>query len=187
MPVSHFRTIHFCCLILAAVSLLGCGSLGGKGDASERVANAVKPYKIDIIQGNVVTREQLAVLKPGMAQAQVRDILGTPLLTSLFHAQRWDYVFTLQRSGQEPQQRKVTIFFKGDVVDKILADELPSESEFVSTLKSDLKPGKPPVMEASEERLKKFPAATPPASTAPAPTPAPAAAPSYPPLEPARQ
>ena len=50
----------------------------------------LEPYKVPIVQGNVVTREQVAVLRPGMSRIQVRDILGTPLLTSVFHAHRWD-------------------------------------------------------------------------------------------------
>src|SRR5262245_31434060 len=89
----------------ACLGLAACGTL----PSASRVATAVSPYKIDVVQGNVVTREQLAVLKPGMPRAMVRDVLGTPLLTSVFHAQRWDYVFTLKRQGAEPQSRKVTV------------------------------------------------------------------------------
>jgi outer membrane protein assembly factor BamE len=51
------------------------------------------------VQGNVVTSEQVARVKPGMTRAQVRDILGTPLLTDPFHADRWDYLFTIRRQG----------------------------------------------------------------------------------------
>jgi outer membrane protein assembly factor BamE len=76
--------------------LAGCGSFDG---ASNRIASIISPYKIDIVQGNVVTREQLAEIKPGMPKAQVRDILGTALLVSVFHADRWDYVFTLNRKA----------------------------------------------------------------------------------------
>ena len=164
---------------LACLALAACGSL----PSASKVATVVSPYKIDVVQGNVVTREQLAVLKPGMSPAVVRDILGTPLLTSLFHAERWDYIFTLKRQGAEPQSRKVTLFFKEDVLDRIEADELPSESEFAATLKSAAKPGPLPAMEAPAGSLDKFPAAK------PVPAPAPIAPPpvNYPPLEPAAQ
>ena len=57
------------------------------------------PYRIDVAQGNVVTKEQLARVSPGMSRLQVRDILGSPLLTDPFHADRWDYVFTIKRPG----------------------------------------------------------------------------------------
>lgn len=141
----------------------------------------VSPYKIDVVQGNVVTREQLAVIKTGMPRAVVRDVLGTPLLASVFHADRWDYVFTLKRQGAEPQSRRVTVFFKNDLLERIEADELPSETEFVATLKPSPPNAAVPVLEASEESLRKFPPASPVAKPLPAVTP-PA---SYPPLEPA--
>jgi outer membrane protein assembly factor BamE len=74
----------------------------------------LQPYRMPVVQGNVVTREQVAVLRPGMSRIQVREILGTPLLTSVFHAARWDYVFTLKRQGAEPQARRVTVYFQGE-------------------------------------------------------------------------
>lgn len=163
---------------LVLLTLAGCGNLPD----TRTVAATVSPYKIDVVQGNVVTREQLAVLKNGMPRAVVRDVLGTPLLSSVFHADRWDYVFTLQRQGAAPQSRKVTLFFKEDILDRIEADELPSEAEFVSTLKSSSPRGALPALEASEESLRKFPPASPPESK---PLPASAPPSNYPPLEPA--
>jgi outer membrane protein assembly factor BamE len=167
--------------VLTCWGLAGCASNSSLSEMRDTVAKAAKPYKIDVIQGNVVTREQRAALQPGMQRAVVRDILGTSLLTSVFHADRWDYVFTLRRAGVDEQVRKVTVFFKADVVDRIEADDLPSESEFVATLKSDAKPGKLPALEATEEGLKKFPVAHAPA---PAAAITPATPPNYPPLEP---
>ncbi len=179
----HFRRSVSLLAGLACLALAACGSLPSLPSAN-RVATAVSPYKIDVVQGNVVTREQLAALKPGMPRSVVRDVLGTPLLTSLFHAQRWDYVFTLKRQGAEPQSRKVTLFFKEDVLERIEADELPSESEFAATLKAAAKPGPLPELEAPAGSLDKFPA-TPKPAPAPATTVAPPT--NYPPLEPAAQ
>jgi outer membrane protein assembly factor BamE len=175
-------SFHLSCLALVCTSLLGCSSLGS---ATDRLAIAATPYKMDVIQGNVVTKEQVAYLKPGMPRTMVRDVLGTALLTSVFHADRWDYVFTLQRLGAEPQSRKVTVFFTNNVLARIEADDLPSESEFVSTLRTNTLPrsnGQPP-LEASEESLSKFPAPAKKVNTEP---PAPAAPVVYPPLEPSR-
>jgi outer membrane protein assembly factor BamE len=182
MLLPSCRTLCRCLIVFASLALAGCGTATGVSEASGKIANAVKPYKIDIIQGNVVTREQMALLRPGMPRAQVRDVLGTPLLTSVFHDDRWDYVFTLKRSGLEPQSRKVTVFFKDDLVAKIDADDLPSELEFVATLKSNVKADKLPPLEASPENLKKFPAAAQPAVVPPTATTSPDR---YPPLEPA--
>ena len=168
------------CLILlfaASASLMACGSLNS---ASTSIASVVTPYKMDIVQGNFVSKEQAAAVKPGMSRLQVRDILGTPLLTSVFHADRWDYVFTFKRQGVAPQARKVTVFFKDDALERIEADELPTEAEFVSSLDSGRKSGKVPVLEMSEESLKQLPApakSEPPQSLPPLPA-------SYPPLEP---
>jgi outer membrane protein assembly factor BamE len=64
-----------------------------------RIASVVTPYKVDVVQGNFISREQVEALQAGMGRQQVRDILGTPLITSLFHADRWD-MFSLQRPGQ---------------------------------------------------------------------------------------
>ena len=167
-------------LFVASASLVACGSLSG---GNTRIANVITPYKMDIVQGNFVSKEQAAAVQPGMSRTQVRDILGTPLLVSVFHADRWDYVFTLRRQGAEPQSRRVTVFFKNDVVDRIEADELPSETEFVSSLKSTPVKGPLPAMTASEQDLEKFPAPAPRESAPSAP--APGAAPTtYPPLEP---
>lgn len=168
----------------------GCSTLSEVVPDTEAIATAVSPYKIDIIQGNVVTREQLQYLRPGMPRAQVRDILGSALLASVFHADRWDYVFTLQRQGAQPQSRKVTVFFKNDVLDHVEADEVPSETEFVSTLRSNPPKGPAPVLEASPEALKAARDANPTKPAAPTPAPAAASAPvdatAYPPLEPAQ-
>lgn len=167
--------------VLAAVACLAGTACSNLPD-TRKVANTVSPYKIDVVQGNVVTREQIAALQPGMPRAVVRDVLGTPLLASVFHAQRWDYVFTLQRQGAEPQSRKVTLYFKDDLLDRVEADDLPSEAEFVSTLKSREQKGPLPALEAPAESFTKYPPVTPkPAQTAPV---APAAE-NYPPLEPA--
>jgi outer membrane protein assembly factor BamE len=169
-------------LFLASVALALC-TLGGCSGYGDKAVNLLSPYRADIVQGNVVTREQLAALKPGMSRMQVRDVLGSVLLTSVFHANRWDYVFTLKRQGAEPQLRRVTVLFKDDAMQEVIADELPSEADFVASLKSLPVTGKPPVLEASQEALSKFPA---PVRAEPADTTVPAPAVTYPPLEPAR-
>ena len=170
--------------LAAATLVAGCGTFN---DASQRVAGLFTPYRVEIVQGNFISREQVEALKPGMSRQQVRDILGTPLVTSLFHADRWDYVFTLRRQGLAEQQRKLTVHFSGDAMARVEGDTMPSEAEFVSTLDNRRKAAKVPVLEASEESLKAFDArrTTPRADPAAAPAPAPAAPANYPPLEPA--
>ena len=148
---SIVRCVCWSALGAAVFSLSACGSVD---NASNRLVNMVRPYKIDIVQGNFVSSEQLAALKEGMSRGQVKNILGTPLLTDIFHADRWDYVFTFKRQGTEPQSRKVTVFFKDDVMVRVEADPLPTEAEFVASLDSGRHSGPVPVLEMSPESLK---------------------------------
>lgn len=170
--------------VWAGVTMLaGCGSVQSLTSALPSVESLVTPYRIDIIQGNFVSREQAAALAPGMPRAQVRDMLGTPLLASAFHADRWDYAFTFSRPGLAPQKRKLTVFFKGDALERSEGDEMPTETEFVATLGArDSAKGKVPVLEATPEQLAKYPVKERPAPAAAA-TPALPATTSYPPLE----
>lgn len=91
-------------------------------------------YKAEIAQGNFVSKEQVAALKIGMPRLQVADILGTPLLVSVFHADRWEYVFSLKRQGIDTPSYKLTVYFKGDALDKIDGSNMPTEQEFIETL-----------------------------------------------------
>lgn len=145
-------------------------------------SNPIKTYRPEVVQGNFVSREQVQSLRAGMPRQMVRDILGTPLVTSLFHADRWDYAFTIQRQGAEPQQRRFSVFFKGDALDRLEGDPLPTEAEFAAKLDTRLPPKKLPELKASEEALSKFPVKSP-AADQPARANAPAASVSYPPLE----
>jgi len=164
----YFQSRAFVLLLMMGwmsvlLSLTGCSSVMDTtsrvtNQVTERVANTMKPYRITVVQGNVVTKEQYSVLRPGMSRLQIRDILGTPLLTSVFHTDRWDYVFTYQKQGQPTQSRRVTLYFKGETLERLETNEdLPSEGEFAGLLEGNQKAAKPPVLELSEDRLKKMP------------------------------
>ena len=139
---------------MACIGLAACGTGSGVSTSAINPVNWITPYRVDVIQGNFVSKEQVDALKAGMTRVQVKDILGTPLLASVFHADRWDYVFTLKRSGVTPQSYKYAVFFKGDVLERFEGDSMPSESEFIATLDSRRKLGKVPPLEATEEQLK---------------------------------
>lgn len=169
---------------LVALGLGGCSYLPSLPtiSQSESFLGVITPYRMDIVQGNVVTKGQVALIKPGMARAQVRDILGSPMLTDVFHADRWDYVFTIRRPGTEPQRRAVVAWFKDDKLEKLEAPDLPSEHEFVSSITRARADGKKPVLELTPEEKQALP--RPPKVEAP-PAEAPPPQRSYPPLEPA--
>ena len=141
-------------IIAVACGVLASCSNGTLRSSTINPVNWITPYKVDVIQGNFVSREQVEQLQAGMTRDQVKAVLGTPLLSSLFHADRWDYVFTLKRQGVEPQSFKYTVFFKGDQLERFSGDSMPSEAEFISTLSNKRVLGKVPVLQASEEQLK---------------------------------
>ena len=164
-------------IVIAAVAgITGCASL----QSSDNLLGVITPYRIEVVQGNALTREQVAQVKPGMTRTQVRDILGSPLLADVFHADRWDYMFTIRRQGAEPQRRSVVARFEGDRLKSLDAGELPSEREFVAAI-STAKPGPVPKLELSEAERNALPVPPrPPADAASAPAGAPR---DYPPLE----
>ncbi|OYU11790.1 MAG: hypothetical protein CFE38_09885 [Comamonadaceae bacterium PBBC1] len=172
-----FRTPALLVALFLSVGLSACGGLSGNINR-----DTFKPYVPEVVQGNFVSKEQRQALRPGMQRAQVRDILGTPLIASLFHADRWDYAFSIERQGVPAQNFRLTVYFKGDVLEQVDSDVLPSESEFAGRLAGPRANVKVPVLEATEEALKKFEAPKPVMDTVRPP----AALPSqYPPLEPA--
>ena len=112
--VYHYRTMHRVALI-ALLLLSACGVPRIPG---------ITPYKPEIQQGNYISQDLIAQVKPGMTREQVRFLLGTPLLTDIFHADRWDYVYWRETTDGKRDQRRVALFFadnklarmEGDVV-----------------------------------------------------------------------
>jgi outer membrane protein assembly factor BamE len=137
--------------ILAAaltLALAGCSSTKTPDTAAAADTSGVKvsgkssslfgfmrPYRIDIQQGNFVSREMVAQLRPGLTRDQVRFVLGTPLLNDMFHDNRWDYDFRLAKGNGEVMASRVSVFFKDDLVDHIDGGEnLPTESEYLTLI-----------------------------------------------------
>jgi outer membrane protein assembly factor BamE len=162
-------------LAFATTLLSGCSSLRNP----ETLFGLLTPYRIDVVQGNVVTQEVMAQIQPGLGRLQVREILGTPLLADPFHADRWDYVFTIRRQGVPDQQRRVSVFFRNDVVERFETGELPTEREFVASIDRPLA-GEEPKLQLSPEQVAALP--TPPKTDAARKVPQ-GAVREYPPLE----
>jgi len=96
---SSFRAL----LGVALLALSGCGS----------IYHAIGTYRIDIQQGNNVSNEMVRQLKLGMSKEQVRFVLGTPLVTDIFHSDRWDYVYYHKpQNSNQVEKRKLAVFFK---------------------------------------------------------------------------
>lgn len=106
-----------CGFVACAVIVSACGSI---------------VYSPEVQQGNLVTQEKVAQLKPGMSKDQVRFVLGTPLVTDIFHAERWDYVYTLQpaRRRSIKEERRLTLFFDKDGrLERVEGDVVPKGSK----------------------------------------------------------
>ena len=130
MPVPILRRVRLL-LLCATLPLAACSTAMQQHD----LTSLFKPYRIDVVQGNFVSSEMSAQLKPGMSREQVRAILGTPLLQDVFHANRWDYVFSLRQGYHAPLVRRFSVFFDKD--GRLLrsqGDPLPSETAFVAQI-----------------------------------------------------
>ena len=128
------------------VSLLPLALAAGCARVPEAVPQIVKPYRITIQQGNYITREMVEQLKPGMTREQVRFILGTPLLTDIFHADRWDYVFYRDPPGGKREQRNFSVIFEDGKLARVVGDLLPSEpAQPVQSAQPVTKPAPAPV------------------------------------------
>jgi outer membrane protein assembly factor BamE len=168
-------------IVLATLTLAGCESL----QSSDNFLGVVTPYKVEVVQGNVVTREQVALVKPGQSRAQVRDALGSPLLADAFHGNRWDYVFTIRRQGAEPQLRRIVVLFDGDRLARIdTGGELPAEREFVASIDTFKTSRNAPPLALTDVQMKALRVPPKPVEAGASSVPADAPLRSYPPLEP---
>lgn len=111
------------CLLGLSLALSGCG-------------NFLRVYKADLDQGNLVTKEMAEKLKPGMTPAQVRYVLGTPLITDTLNPRRWDYLYDYvpgtyaRKAGiTEVNNRRLTVYFENGVLSKIEgAEQMPASA-----------------------------------------------------------
>ena len=104
----------------------------------------VRTYRIDIQQGNIVTPEQIEQLKPGMKMAEVRYLLGAPLVEDPFHTERWDYFYSF-RSGESRlvEQQRLTVFFDNGQLTNVKQEFEPlTRSSSKSSVQPQTKPTK---------------------------------------------
>jgi outer membrane protein assembly factor BamE len=88
------------------------------------------PYTIEVQQGNYVTQEMTAQLKPGLTRDQVRFVLGTPLVSDVFHDDRWDYIFTRRRANsQEVEVRRIAVYFEDGKLKRVEGDVVAAASD----------------------------------------------------------
>ena len=111
--------------LIALVSLIGGCSAGASRESDgylDRLFSSefYRFYRMDISQGNLLDDDAVARVKPGLTKRQIVYLLGRPVLPSMFHDQRWDYIYYLDSLQTEQQKYlKLTLFFDGDRVTRI--------------------------------------------------------------------
>jgi outer membrane protein assembly factor BamE len=131
--ISGFSSMRGCAAIVVAVAASVFLGACANPLSRESLDSFSLTYKITIQQGVVVTQEMADQLKVGMTRDQVRFVLGTPILTDPFHAQRWDYPFRFQPGRGPVEQRRFTVFFDKDLMTGYNGDSLPTEEEFAKS------------------------------------------------------
>lgn len=78
-------------------------------------------HKIDVQQGNVLSKDIVQKVKPGMNRKQVKFLLGNPAIKDPFDKNRWDYPFRYQSGdkGIALKHYHVTVFFAADLVIRV--------------------------------------------------------------------
>lgn len=86
------------------------------------------PHRIEIQQGNYVTQDMVSQLKPGMTRDQVRFVLGTPLVSDIFHSDRWEYIYSRQPAdSRKVEHRRLSVFFQDDKLQRVEGDVVPAQ------------------------------------------------------------
>ena len=111
---SRFRHLSLFLLPLMAA----CSSV-----SEIKVTDYLSPYRIDVNQGNYLTQDMVAQLKPGQTREQVRFILGSPLIVDAFHGgDRWDYLYRFQPGVGQVQTRRLVVFFTDGKLTRVGGD-----------------------------------------------------------------
>jgi outer membrane protein assembly factor BamE len=146
MQMSFISRTSAVTLIAFTLALAGCSTSKTASNAPSEASGVnvtkksgflsfISPYRVNVQQGNFVSKEMVANLKPGMTKEQVRFALGTPLLTDVFHQDRWDYEFRLAKGNGEVLTSRVSVFFKDTLMDHYTGGEdLPTEAEYLSLI-----------------------------------------------------
>ena len=98
-------------VLLAALLLSGCGFI----------------YRQPVFQGNLLDKQNVDQLKPGMSKAQVVALIGDPVVADPFHHERWDYAASEKRGHGKMQVKNLTLYFQGDSLAKMEGEYFPEE------------------------------------------------------------
>ena len=76
--------------------------------------STLSPYKVPILQGNIIENKDVEQLSKGLTKDQVQYLLGTPMLNSPLHPNRWDYLYSVKIGQQLIGEKKLSLIFDVD-------------------------------------------------------------------------
>jgi outer membrane protein assembly factor BamE len=127
------RKLLILLVVLAVAWLPGCARNTKEDEyRTSRLSNLPFVYKMTVQQGNIINEDMIDQIELGMTKAQVRYVLGTPLLADMFHTDRWDYTYTLKRGHRPMETKRLTLWFQDDQLAKIEGDMRPNAQRGVA-------------------------------------------------------
>jgi len=124
VPARSIFSLSTPALLVAAVLSTGCATI----DTYAPTLRSAGVYKLDINQGNYISQDMVDKLRVGQTRQQVKLVLGTPLIESVFRSDRWDYSYMFIRQGRTVEQRNFTVYFVDDKVARWEGDEQPASA-----------------------------------------------------------
>lgn len=95
-------TAHLLAIVVCTIFLTSCNS-------------PIKIYKMDVEQGNHITKNAAQQLRPNMTKQEVLKIMGSPTLKSALDKNRWDYCYCLTKNDNNSCiKKKISVFFKNN-------------------------------------------------------------------------
>jgi outer membrane protein assembly factor BamE len=104
-------------VIVSGFLLSGCSTI---------LENLPGVYSLDVQQGNVINQAMIDQLRPNMTKRQVLYIMGSSMLVDVFHQNRWDYLYSEQPGGGDRVQKRLSLYFKDDILMGVQGDFRPS-------------------------------------------------------------
>lgn len=108
-------------LLVIALCVASCSSNAGTVKLPSFTS-----HKMDIRQGNLITPAMREKLKVGMSRAQVRNLLGTPLINDVLHNNRWDYIYRFEKNYQLVEKQHMILYFENDRLQRIDDSNMPA-------------------------------------------------------------
>ena len=116
-------------IAVAALAVGGCSTVTGNFDTWMPYISQFGVYRLDVNQGNFLSQDMVDKLKEGQSKQQVRLVLGTPLITSVFRDNRWDYQYEYWKNGRLQTRRQFSVYFQDDKLARWEGDEMPKSAQ----------------------------------------------------------